>query len=161
MRRPKPFFRKQTRSWYVQLGKRQISLGPDEENAWKKYHELILDREEPTAAVAQVIALLDERLDWLNRQRKASTYEKAKYYLNSFARSIPPKLLVDKLSSRHVAKWIEQHPDWNPNTLNDAISTVQATFNWGVKHERILRNPITYVPDKPARRRREVVFSED
>ncbi|MEM6468020.1 MAG: site-specific integrase [Planctomycetota bacterium] len=161
MRRPKPFFRKQTRTWYVQLGKKQHNLGHDEEMAWKKYHELMLDRDEPTAAVTSVIQLLDERLDWLNRHRKPSTYEKAKHYLNLFARSIPSKLTIDKLSSRHVAKWIESKPDWNANTLNDAISTVQAVFNWGVKHERILRNPIPYVPDKPARRRREVVFAPE
>ncbi|MEM8669324.1 MAG: tyrosine-type recombinase/integrase [Planctomycetota bacterium] len=161
MRRPKPFFRKQTRTWYVQLGKKQINLGPDEDKAWAKYHELMLDRDEPTAAVTSVLALLDERLDWLNRRRKQSTYAKAKHYLNSFARSIPAKLTVDKLSARHIAKWIEVNSGWNPNTLNDAISTVQAAFNWGVKHERILRNPVTYVPDKPARRRREVVFSAE
>ena len=37
-RQPKPFFRKQTQSWYVQLGKRQIPLGKDEDEAWKQYH---------------------------------------------------------------------------------------------------------------------------
>ena len=32
MREPKPFFRKQTRTWYVQIGKKQHNLGPDEQS---------------------------------------------------------------------------------------------------------------------------------
>jgi hypothetical protein len=33
MKFPKPFFRKQTQSWYVQLGKKQHNLGPDKDVA--------------------------------------------------------------------------------------------------------------------------------
>jgi hypothetical protein len=33
MRGPKPFYRKQTRSFYVQLDGQQINLGPDENAA--------------------------------------------------------------------------------------------------------------------------------
>jgi len=29
MRKPKPWFRKSTRTWYVQLDGRQVPLGPD------------------------------------------------------------------------------------------------------------------------------------
>ena len=41
MRQPKPFFRKQTRSWYVQIGKKQVPLGKDEKAAWDKYHQIM------------------------------------------------------------------------------------------------------------------------
>ena len=40
-RRPAPFWREQTRCWYVQLGKKQIRLSPDEEDAFRLYHELM------------------------------------------------------------------------------------------------------------------------
>ena len=33
MRFPKPFFRESKQAWYVQIGKRQISLGKDREEA--------------------------------------------------------------------------------------------------------------------------------
>lgn len=32
-RQPKPFFRKFTQSWYLQLGRNQINLGPDRKAA--------------------------------------------------------------------------------------------------------------------------------
>lgn len=41
MKRPEPFFRALRGLWYVQFGKKQINLGPDEEQAWAKYHELM------------------------------------------------------------------------------------------------------------------------
>jgi hypothetical protein len=48
MRRPKPFFRKQTQTWYVQIGRRQINLGRDEKEAFKQYHALMLGSQEPS-----------------------------------------------------------------------------------------------------------------
>ena len=44
MRQPKPFFRKQTRSWYLRIGKQFISLGKDKEAAWDEYHEIMTKR---------------------------------------------------------------------------------------------------------------------
>ena len=42
MARPsKPFFRKQTKSWYCSINGRQISLGKDREAAHKKFHTLM------------------------------------------------------------------------------------------------------------------------
>jgi hypothetical protein len=44
MRQPKPFFRAQTQSWFVQFGKEQVPLGRDEKKAWDKYHDLMSER---------------------------------------------------------------------------------------------------------------------
>jgi hypothetical protein len=45
MREPKPFFRKQTGTWYVQIGKKQHNLGRDEQVAKQKYHALMAGRQ--------------------------------------------------------------------------------------------------------------------
>jgi hypothetical protein len=52
MRRPKPFFRKFTSTWYVQIGKQQVNLGPDEKAAWSKYHQLMLGQVDNGDSVA-------------------------------------------------------------------------------------------------------------
>ena len=45
MARPsKPFFRKQTRSWYCSISGRQISLGKDRDGARERFYELTADR---------------------------------------------------------------------------------------------------------------------
>ena len=56
MREPKPFFRKQTGTWYVQIGKKQHNLGPDEQVAKQKYHALMAGRQ-PAFAYPQLEAL--------------------------------------------------------------------------------------------------------
>jgi hypothetical protein len=38
---PKPFFRTARRAWYVQLGGKQISLGCDQDAAFRRYHKLM------------------------------------------------------------------------------------------------------------------------
>lgn len=38
---PKPWFRKDRSSWYVQLDRKQHNLGPDRERAFRRYHDLM------------------------------------------------------------------------------------------------------------------------
>jgi hypothetical protein len=40
-KRPEPYWRKQTKCFHVQLGKKQYRLDPDEKTAWKLYYELM------------------------------------------------------------------------------------------------------------------------
>jgi hypothetical protein len=41
MRQPKPFYRKQTRKFYVQIDGKQIDLGADEAEAHRRWHLLM------------------------------------------------------------------------------------------------------------------------
>ena len=76
MRQPAPFFRAQTQSWYVQIGKRQINLGRDKEQAWTEYHELMTDRQALALRPATVAELFDLYLDWCQKRRAEGTYDK-------------------------------------------------------------------------------------
>ena len=67
-RQPRPFFREQTQSWYVQLGKRQFPLGKDEEQALLRYHHLMAGRTEPGPSLT-VSRLID---DFLSKRRSES-----------------------------------------------------------------------------------------
>jgi len=40
-RNPKPYYRKQTQSWYFSTGGKQYPLGKDREQAFAKFHELV------------------------------------------------------------------------------------------------------------------------
>jgi hypothetical protein len=83
MRVRQPFYRKQTRSFYVELNGRQIPLGTDEKLAWEKYHELMLDRQAatPTSTVGSPIEIY---LRWCKANREPRTAEFYSYYLQSF-----------------------------------------------------------------------------
>ena len=80
MRQPKPFFRKFTKSWYVTIGGRQHPLGKDKKLAWQRYHE-IMAAGAATDQLASVAQLCDIYLDWCEKHRKQSTFDKQKRYL--------------------------------------------------------------------------------
>ena len=65
---PKPFFRKQTGTWYVQVGKKQHNLGPDEQVAKQKYHALMAGRQ-PVAEDTAAYGALLQFLGWNTRPR--------------------------------------------------------------------------------------------
>ncbi len=49
VKRPKPFYRKFTKTWYVKIDGKFHRLGADEAEAWEKYHALMLGRQpQPT-----------------------------------------------------------------------------------------------------------------
>jgi hypothetical protein len=50
MRQPKPFYRTQTPSFYVQIDGRQIDLGPDEAEAYRRWHLLMAGADESVTA---------------------------------------------------------------------------------------------------------------
>jgi integrase len=161
MRQPKPFLRKQTKTWYVQIDKRQINLGPDEEIAWAKYHELMTAADDLNYYQATVVQLLDTYLEWCQKRRSAGTYENNLLYCKSFTDCIGKRLKIRQLKPKHITSWMDLHPDWAPSTKNDAISIVQRAFNWAVRQGHIDRTPIPYIEDKPTRTRREIVYSPE
>lgn len=161
MKQPKPFFRKYTRSWYVQIGNRQINLGRDRKLAWEKYHQLMANHVAVTEQLITVARLFDTYLEWCSTRRSSGTYENNKRYLRSFVDCIGVRLPIAKLRPLHISAWMDAHPDWTDTTKNDAISIAQRPFNWAVRQGRIDRNPIAFLEDKPSRQRREVVYSTE
>jgi len=59
MRQPKPFFRKFTKSWYVEIRGRQINLGPDKKLAWARYSQLMASPDELNAHTTAVREIFD------------------------------------------------------------------------------------------------------
>lgn len=105
MKQPQPFFRKQTQSWYVQLGKRQVPLGKDEAKAWAEYHKLMAGKRDlsPSEPVAAVV---DEFLEWAQNEREPLTYAYYQRYLASFVAAIGARLPVSDLRPLHVTRWV-------------------------------------------------------
>jgi hypothetical protein len=149
MRQPKPFFRKFTKSWYVEIRGKQINLGRDKKQAWAKYHQLIASPEELDSHTTTVVGLFELYLEWVKPNRSKATYEAACRYLTSFAKTIPRSLVVARLEPFHITAWMSQSPTWGPTTKNDAISHVQRAFHWAVNQRMLVRLPLPKLEDKP------------
>ncbi|SMP77076.1 Site-specific recombinase XerD [Neorhodopirellula lusitana] len=159
MRQPKPFYRKSKQAWYVQVGKRQVSLGKDEKQAWKRYHQVMAENE-PIKDNTTIETLFERYLDWVQEHRKPGTYTKVRYLLSRFARFIGKKAKVAKLSGADLSRWVESESTWNSTTRSDGIKAVLRCFNWAVGKQYLVANHVASVPEKPSRKRREVVYSD-
>ncbi|MCD0458759.1 hypothetical protein [Roseiconus lacunae] len=140
-RRPKPFFRKQTQSWYFSTGGKQINLGKDRETAFANFHRMMADPVTIASDNQTLYELSQTYLDWVEANRKPPTYERCKRYLESFINKVGRQLKVGGLKQFHVTNWIDKDA-WNSTSRNDAIGVVQRMLNWAVEEGYLIRNPI-------------------
>jgi hypothetical protein len=117
---PEPFFRPRKNRWYVQLGTRQINLGPDEQQARVRWHQLMSGA--VPAAPAQhaapttgplAYAVVDLFVGWCKIHRPGRTTEWYQTHLESFLNSLPDRwsLGVDQLKPFHVVNWADAQPE--------------------------------------------------
>ncbi len=87
---PKPFFRSARKAWFVQVGGKQIKLGPDRDEAFRRYHEIMGQPDTPQAQVdsSSVVGVLDAFLDWCQKHKAGRTYDWYRDYLESFGRHL-------------------------------------------------------------------------
>ena len=160
MARPsKPYFRKQTKSWYCSISGRQISLDKDRKAAFEKFHTLMADQSQAQGDLTTLYDLSQVYLDWCQANRKPATYERHLYFLKSFIVSIGKRLRPSKLRVHHVVKWHEGL-GVGSTTQNDAVGIVQRMLNWAVEQEYLDRNPIKGMK-KPKRQRRDVFYTPE
>ncbi|CAN5702389.1 hypothetical protein BH23PLA1_BH23PLA1_41280 [soil metagenome] len=156
---PKPFYRTARKAWFVQVGGKQIKLGPDRDAAFRRYHELMGQPEAPSppADSASVVGVFDAFLDWCLKHKAGRTYDWYRGYLESFARTLPAGLGTARLKPFHVQQWLDANPGWKTGKQG-AIIAVQRAFNWAVRMGLIEANPVRSL-EKPRAGRREHVIS--
>jgi hypothetical protein len=143
----KPFFRKPRQRWCVEIHGKQINLGPDRDEAFRQYHELMgTAPDSPTPketdhADNTIIALIDTFLEWCSKHKAQRTYDWYVERATSFAKTLPDDLTIAKLKPFHVQQWIDAHDDWAPGQKRGCIVAIQGVFNWAVKQGRIDRSP--------------------
>lgn len=165
---PQPFWRDARQCFFVQLGKKQVRLSPDRDEAFRLYHELMSrpagqpanDNRpaEPTATPRLVVQILDEFLDWADKHKAPRTYGWYKENIQRFIDRIPPGLTVAELKPFHVTRAMADFAHWANNTKADFIGAVKRALNWAADEELIDRSPLARLK-KPAREAREMAVS--
>ena len=151
MKLPKPWFRKQTQTWYVSIDGRQHNLGKDEAAAKRAYHKLMADegRDSPVGLFT-VRQILGFYWKWLVHNCAESTYSGRKPILESFGLAVSPTLLARDLRAYEVQRWIDNNDRIkSPTTVGDRIGLIKGVMNWAETQDYIDRNPIAKMK-KPA-----------
>lgn len=154
MRVPRPWLRKQTRSWCVTLGGVQYSLGKDKDAALEKYAELLKAHGRGEIAHDPALYdLLNLYLAWVKTNRPPS-FEKLQVHLKRFGQKFK-RLKVSQLKVHHVQAVIDSDYAKRSTTYqNDAITTVKGALFWAMDQGYITVNPIARMK-KPPRNVRE------
>ena len=156
-RQPKPYFRKQTKSWYFSTGGKQYPLGKDRETAFEKFYEMMQSKDDLQAEITTVYVLSQVYLNWVEKNRAGGTFDNHKRYLEDFIGHVGKRLKISKVKKSHLYDWVEDK-DWSSTAKNDAMGVVLRMFNWAVEQDHITRSPIAKIK-KPKRQRREICYS--
>lgn len=176
---PKPFYRPHRKRWYVQLDGKHVNLGPDEAEAWEKYHAIMAEREEtpqpfagqpkpPVDGGTFVVSVLDRFLEWLSKRVEEGTKAKRTYdwyfrYLQAFTTFETTEykvneLTLDRLKPIHVYEWVDAQPGWKTGKRG-AMTSVQRALSWWAKATGGT-SPLAGL-EKPQQGRREQLVSPE
>jgi integrase len=150
MRRPKPFFRSQTQSWYVQFGRQQINLGPDEKAAYAQYDQMILLRVNE-GATGLVPAILDRYWRHITEELAETTTNRRKPILKSFGTYVG-NLPLAALKPHHVLDWVnETYPEAGPSYRNTLLTVIKGWSSWATQAGYFPSDPLRAIrKPKPA-----------
>jgi hypothetical protein len=122
MRRPKPWIRKQTGTWYVQINGVKHNLGSDKTAAFDQYDQLMSRRAE-IGIDPPAVELLDRFLAWVKDNLKPESLDWYQRFVVSFGTFIGKRMRTRQLKAHHVTSWLTEN-GWKGSTANCAVRAV-------------------------------------
>lgn len=154
MRPRKPWYRKSRSTWYVWIDGKQHNLGPDKEEALRKYHAIMAQAPEKPSS-GSIAALLDAFVIYCAEHKSPSTVRWYENYLQDFLDYLkanghsPATLNPVKLTPRIVRSWADQRG----KAKRARITAVKAAYRWGHAEGWIDANPIVAMRRPPQSKR--------
>lgn len=161
----KPWYRPTRGVWYVTIRGKQYNLGPNRDEAFRRYHELMSSppptsspRCHPqTVAGDSVAAVIVKFLGWVQQHRAPRCFEWYQWRLQQFARFVGPSLTVAELKHFHLDEFLDSHPKWSSGTKHGMAQAMMRCLRWAKKKGHIDNNPLADF-EKPKQGRRNVVI---
>ncbi len=165
---PEPFYRPKKNRWYVEINGKQINLGPNEDSARVRWHQILggaipqPNQSAPPSSGPLACVVIDLFLAWCHKHRSPRTAEWYGNHLQSFLDSLPDAATIaaDQVKPFHVVNWADAHETWGSMHRRGAITAVQRAFSWAEKLGHIAKSPVRGI-EKPAPKRREQVLTEE
>jgi integrase len=138
----KPYFKASHGAWYVNIGKRQIRLGADKDEAEKEFHR-IMAADAPVTTRTTAAQLIDKFLHWTKERKAERTFEWYLEHCASFVESIGRKKTVSSVKPADVSKWLsDSYKRSGDSHKAGACRAISRAFNWAVKERLITASPI-------------------
>ena len=151
---PKPFFKKSRGSWYVEINRKQIKLGPDREKAFQLYHQLMSQPRQQPVSPELLVSVVDSFLDWVKKNRSPETFEWYRYRLQRLVDQYP-ELRAASLRPFHVEQWVDKQGDLSVTSKRNYMRSIKCCMRWAARQGYLERNPIDSL-EIPGGERKEV-----
>ncbi|MGM0488160.1 MAG: tyrosine-type recombinase/integrase [Planctomycetota bacterium] len=158
---PQPFFRKSRGLWYVEINGKQYNLGRDQDEAFRRYHDLMRQPRDRPVPTDSVVAVVDAYLDWCQKHRAPDTYEWYRYRLQRFIDFIPRGLRVAQLKPHHVQRWVDSFEHLSLGSKRNYCRAIQRAMRWAEQQGYVDRSPIAHLQKPPQGKRNRVVSQEE
>ena len=139
-RQNKVWYWKARKQWCVKINGKRHMLGPDNEEAERKFHAMKANPEKEIAKNS-LLEALDAFLAWTHENRAERTHERYQELLQSFIDFVGD-IPIESVKAFLVQQWFEQH-DWNSTTQNTAGRAIKRALNWAEDMGYCDRNPIS------------------
>jgi integrase len=156
-RRPKPWYWKARKAFYVTIDGKQHPLGPDKAEAHRRFHELM--SKPKTAIVAGSVAeVIEHFMDWLEVNRPKS-YDWYKRRIDKFYPTIRD-FRIAELKPHHIQKELDSH-EWSDAFKAGCVTAMKRCFNWAMEQEHIEKNPLRGLKKPEAGHREQTITQDD
>lgn len=122
----KPFFRKSHKSWYLQVGKRQVRLAESRDEAFRKWHEMESGATSRSTAGPTVTSAIEEFMADLTANSSARTQE----WYGMFLPLIKADKPLDALRPIDVTRVMNARPAWGQNTRHNFVRACKRLTRW-------------------------------
>lgn len=159
MARPhKPWFRKSRNTWHVEIDGKQHNLGPDKDEAHRRFHQLL--SEKPAAATAgSVASLLDSFIIHCEETKSPKTVRWYTDYLQDFLDFLPypERAIPSDIRPKDVRSWV----DSRKTAKRARITAVKAAFRWGHSEGWMAHNTLASMKRPEAKKREQIISTEE
>ena len=154
-RLPKPWYWFDRKEWFVTLDEGRHNLGPDKKEAQRRFHVLMRQPKKARVSSRSLVAIIDDFLDWGQKNRAPTNYKAYRYRLQRFAQRWPD-LRPEELRPFHVEKWVDSYAI-SQTTRHNYFRAMKRCMRWAKQQGYIDENPIAELP-VPAAQSREVAI---
>lgn len=140
-RQPKPWFRKDRKSWFVTIDGQRHNLGPNKRDAFDRFYEMMRQPKATKVASRSLVAVIDLFLDWVAKHRAAATYEWYRSRLQLFVDRYPD-LMVDQVRPFHAQEWVDSYPDLSSTTRRNYLRSIKRCLRWAKQQGYVDTNPV-------------------
>lgn len=146
----KPWLHEASGFWCTSIDRKRVYLDKDYPTACKKLRELRADQARQQSnqssldwSEAPFADLADQYLDNLRARKSLNTYQTCRHRLLRALRIVGTDLNVCDVSKLHLARIEEELASkLSPTTIRDTIGAVQAVFNWAIRYDLLVENPL-------------------